>query len=291
MNLSVFSFFVLIPISIFSQIFERISDLPYELEEASGMVYLDANNEGTNNGLFMLEDSKKPYIYKVCEISGKIKQVIKIDGAQFKDKETLTADDHYLYIGDIGDNKGKRKSLQIVRIPLAELIPGLDTVRVKGETITLEILGKQKPNKKKHNIHDFEAMIVKDDSIYLFSKRRKDYKTVMYALPNELGHQVAYPTCEFDTKGLITGAALNPETKELVLIGYQRKKKNPYLIYFSNFDICDAASRPKFISLTNDALSFQVESVTFYKNNQLLFSNEWTKDVPQGIFSFLLPTN
>lgn len=262
---------------------EKIAVLPHSLEEASGMVFIQ------KFGLYLLDDTKSPYVYKVCEKTGEILQVIEIKGTFFKDKEALTADDDFLYVGDIGDNKGNRKSLKIIKIPLSELKNNLDTIRVVGQEINISIAGKKKPKRKKHNIYDFEAFFVMSDSIYLLSKRRPDYKTALYVMPNKIGNQTAVLKCKLDVNGLITGAALHPDKKQLVLIGYQKRKKNPYLIHFKNWNLCNTSNEDiKYIPIVTDNLSFQGEAITFINENELLFSNEWTKDFEQALYRIVL---
>lgn len=275
------SLLVILFFSFFSygQKLEKIASLPLELEEASGMTYIE------NVGLFILEDSKKPFLYKVDEKTGKILQVIKVMDVKFKDKESLTADKNFLYLGDIGDNEGKRKHIQIIKIPIAKLKSKADTIFLKGERLKIYFDKVYNNTKKKDNIYDFEAMVAYQDSIYLFSKQRKDKKSRCFVVANNLKEQEA--NCLFTIKadGLITGATLSFDKKTLVLLGYQRKKRLPFILSIDDWRNASMHDQnTKRTILSHKDIAFQLEAITFISNSTLLLVNEWTKYMSQGIF-------
>ena len=273
-------------VTLFTQEISNVASLPNTLEEASGMVYID------NQGLYILDDTKKPFIYKVCEHTGNILQVIQIHNISFTDKESLTADETFLYVGDIGDNKGKRKSLKIVKIPVDQLTSKSDTITLRGEVINLQIAGKKKPKKKKENIYDFEAMFVYNDSIYLLSKQRSDLKTTLYVLPNKGGNQLAQRKCDLTVDGLITGAALQSNGKQLAITGYQKRKKAPFIFILPHYDLCNVEAKYLTkIPIFEPRKSFQVEAITFLSDSTIYFSNEWTSDYGQGLYKLKLSSD
>lgn len=263
----------------YGQKLEKIAFLPMELEEASGMTYIE------NIGLFILEDSKKPFLYKVDEKTGKILQVIKVEDVKFKDKESLTADKNFLYLGDIGDNEGKRKHIQIIKIPIDKLKSKADTIFLKGERLKIYFDKVYNNTKKKDNIYDFEAMVAYQDSIYLFSKQRKDKKSRCFVVANNLKEQEANYLFTIKADGLITGATLSFDKKTLVLLGYQRKKRLPFILSIDDWrNVSMHDQNTKRIILSHKDIAFQLEAITFISNSTLLLANEWTKYMSQGIF-------
>lgn len=272
-------FILLFSFFINGQKLEKTASLPLNLEEASGMTFIK------NIGLFILEDSKKPFIYKVDEKTGKILQVLKIENAKFKDKESLTADENYLYVGDIGDNEGKRKYLQIIKIPISQLRSELDTIILNGEQLKIYFDKKEKYTKKKDNVYDFEAMIAHQDSIFLFSKQRKDKRSRCFVVANNQKEQRANYLFTIKADGLITGATLSLDKKNLILIGYQRKKRLPFILSIDNWRNASMHEQnTKRTLLSHKDIAFQLEAITYITNTTLLLANEWTKHEPQGIF-------
>lgn len=270
------------PLIGFGQQLNKIASLPKELEETSALAYVP------KLGLFTLNDDKKPYLYKICEKSGEILQVIFITNCNFKDKEALASDEQYIYIGDIGDNKGKRNSLKIAKVPIQELKKNnADTIKLEVNTIEVKVEGKFRPDKKKHNLFDFEAMVVENDTIYLFSKRRKDLKTSCYFFSNTSGKAHAKHIFDLEINGLITGASLRPNTNEIWLTGYQKQKKQAFLIQLSDWKNPKLhQSNMRKLILKNDYTSFQIEAISFVDKNNVLLTNEWTTDFIQALYLF-----
>ena len=74
---------------------------------------------------------------------------------------------------------------------------------------------------RKHNF-DSEALTVVEDELWLFSKNRKDQHTKLYKIDKTQARQSLTPSARFDVQGLITAADYNPQTKQLLLLGYAR---------------------------------------------------------------------
>ena len=85
-------------------------NLPEVLQETSGLYCPEVGS------VFTINDSgNKSIIYNV-DHTGHIMNE-KIVAAKNKDWEALTGDDEYFYIGDIGNNNGKRQFVQIYVVP------------------------------------------------------------------------------------------------------------------------------------------------------------------------------
>lgn len=170
-----------------------------------------------NGKLWTFNDSGKPTLFALDTIDGKI--VTEYDlGVTNRDWEEISQDNHYLYIGNFGNNAGKRKTLQIYRVSKEKLLQN----KVALDSITFEwpIIKKSAHSKKVKNF-DCEAMVVINDTIYLFTKEwRKHRRSQIFKLPASPSHHVAEYVTTLKTHTLITGASYSPKTKRVVLCGY-----------------------------------------------------------------------
>ncbi|MCB2207566.1 MAG: T9SS C-terminal target domain-containing protein [Bacteroidetes bacterium] len=197
--------------------------LPEAVSETSGLIYHD-------NALWTINDSGNvPVLYKLSLETGEVLQRIQIANATNKDWEDLAQDEEYIYIGDFGNNMGKRSKLKILILEKNK-IPGSGDTSLKVQTIEFSFPDfPEKAIKKKNNNFDCEAMISIGDSLYIFTKNRGDHQTKLYRLPKTAGvYQVQYVET-FDSKGLITGADYHVQSKEVVLVGYTDKTWQPFV--------------------------------------------------------------
>ncbi len=186
-----------------------------EITESSGLIFFD-------NGLWTLNDGgNPPFLYKIDTHSGKILRQVFISNALNNDWEALTQDEDWVYIGDFGNNFGKRRDLQILKVSKKDMVK--DTVQ--AEVIQFSY-SNQRDFQLPMNGHNFdcEAFCAIGDSLYLFSKNWADHKTCVYALPKYPGKYMISPVDSFNSEGLITDADYDEDTRTLVLIGYDIKK-------------------------------------------------------------------
>lgn len=197
--------------------------LPDAVSETSGLIY-------HNNALWTINDSgNAPILYKLSSETGEVVQRIQIANATNKDWEDLAQDEAYIYIGDFGNNMGKRSKLKILILEKNK-IPSLRDTSLTVQTIEFSFPDfPENPIKKKNNNFDCEAMICIDDSLYIFTKNRGDQQTKLYRLPKEAGIYQAQYIETFNSKGLITGADYNPQNKEVILVGYTDKTWQPFV--------------------------------------------------------------
>ncbi len=95
--------------------------LPDEVSETSGLIYYD-------NALWTINDSgNAPILYKLSPETGEVLQRIQIANATNKDWEDLAQDEEHIYIGDFGNNMGKRSKLKI-------LILEKNNIPISGDT-------------------------------------------------------------------------------------------------------------------------------------------------------------
>lgn len=252
--------------------------LPAPLEESSGLIF-------TPRGLFSLADDKRPEVFILDTATAFILQTVTVKDVKFKDKEALATDDEYLYIGDFGNNDGDRKDLKIVKVKLDDI--GTDArAEVSGEVIAFHYPEQTEfKMKKKENDFDCEAMVALGDSLYLFTKQRSDHRTTLYVLPKTPGKHAAMKRGVFDSQGRITGAALSPDGKTLLLLGYQKKHHFPFVWKITDFEGANFfAGRADYDLLTKFPIDWQTEGIAFADGATIFLSCEGSGDVKAGLY-------
>lgn len=238
-----------------------IRKLPLEdqLKETSGLIYW-------NKLLWTHNDDSDNTIYGINPATGKTDQTIQFKALEVKDWEELQHDTHYFYIGDIGNNAtGIRTNLRIFKIHKTSL--HIDTIRFSYPEQT-------DFTAKKSNATNFdcEAFLVTDSMIYLFTKEWNSQNTTLYKFPNRPGTYKATLIRSFQANGLITGAAISPNKKRIILTGYT-KTLTPFLYLLSEFSNDDfLGGKKKKLKLNSNFL--QLESVAFIGETTIAVTNE-----------------
>jgi hypothetical protein len=197
----------------------EITRLSKKINETSGLEIIDGD-------FITLNDSgDDPALYTFNKSEKKLSKIL-IKGAQNNDWESLALDDKYIYIGDIGNNKGNRKDLKIYLIDFDfKLI----------DSINFNYNNQSKFKKKKKNKFDAEALVSFNDSLMIFSKNRKKLTTEGYTLPKTPGSYSVKPKYSFDVDALITGGDYNSKLDLLALVGYSYSIKKQYLFLIDKF--------------------------------------------------------
>ncbi|WP_157963200.1 hypothetical protein [Algoriphagus litoralis] len=195
-----------------------IHDLGSNMDETSGLQLIQGRLFSINDG------GNSAEIQEINPASGELIRTIKVSGLPNVDWEDLAASSTHLFIGDFGNNLGNRTDLKILKIPIPAL---LTQNEVTAEEIRFSYSDQSdfsgaNPN---HNF-DCEAMIFWENKLHLFSKNRGDQQTKRYSLSTTAGTQVAVLEQSFDSKGLITGADISPDGKNVVLLGYEDRGVN-----------------------------------------------------------------
>lgn len=201
-----------------------------------------------NNSYWTYNDHKDRCLYRIDSVNAAKSGTLCLKGIKNQDTEEISQDSRYLYIGDIGNNSGKRKDLQILRIrkdAIQNKIYKIDTIRFSYED--------QTDFTARLNATDFdcEAFIVTNDSIYLFTKQWVSAKTTVYSIPKTPGTHIAHRRGTYNVKGLITGATYIPEHQLVVLCGYDYDKRNilsalhPFIVLLYDFKDGDLLSGNK----------------------------------------------
>lgn len=239
----------------------RIQTFPLsnDIKETSGLIYW-------NDLLWTHNDDSDNTLYEINPSSGKTEQKITIRQLKVNDWEEIQHDKNYLYFGDFGNNyKGNRTDLRIFR--KLKTSDQLDTISFHYPEQT--DFSVQKANSTNF---DCEAFLVTDSVIYLFTKEWSTLKTTLYKIPNKPGKYHAQRINSFNSNGLITGGAYNPERNAIVLTGYS-KTLSPFLYILSDFRKDDFFSG-KQQRLKINKRFLQVESVAFINSTKIALTSE-----------------
>ncbi len=242
--------------------------LPPSMVETSGLIVWNhkiwTHNDRQDLKLYAF-DTLDVFNYETFELTG----TINIDW------EEIAQDEHYVYVGDFGNNyNGNRTNLQILLVEKTSLLsrePLIDTIQF-SYALQDDLSGSGLNNTD----YDCEAFVVGKDSLYLFTKEWVSKKTSVYVLPKEPGNYVARHLDTYDVQGLITGATYLEHERLLVLSGYNMVVQ-PFLYLFYDFQGRDFFGGNKRKLRVNLPLH-QVEAITtkdglfYYMTNEALLT-------------------
>jgi hypothetical protein len=245
-----------------------VGELADTIAETSGLIYWRGKYWTHNDS----DGANK--IYSLDSQTGAIVQSIEILNAVNFDWEELTHDSTYIYIADLGNNWGNRRDLSIYKIKKNDIPETGDTAVVSEKIIIY--YGDQESYEIKNRANDFdcEAMLSFGDSLYIFTKNWVSLTSRLYAVPKLPGEYVIYPLDEFNTDGLITGAAINPYNKTTVLCGY--KNYIPFIWVLNDFWKNDFFGGNKRRVTFKELVGNQTEAVSFVGDDMFVISAEKT---------------
>lgn len=252
---------------------EYIPVLDEKLKENSGLIYW-------KDFLWTINDSGgKNELYAIDIQTGNIIITVKITNVDNIDWESLTQDEHFIYIGDFGNNFGSRTDLKVFKIDKKYISNSSNQV-VKAETISIQY-EKQKSfvKTRKETSFDCEGFVSYNDQLILFSKDWKNAKAMAYVFPKETGSYKLKSDQNFDVNMYVTGASISADGK-LALLGYYEFKSFIWIfdIHEDNF-----FTNPKKIDLSYIGYA-QTESICFMGKNKLLISCEETENCKAQIW-------
>lgn len=145
---------------------------------------------------------------------------IRISSAPNVDWETLTADDKgNLIIGDIGNNRSRRRNLAVYFLPEPDPNQAAAVQAVKKIMFRYP---DQKEFPPKRADFDAESLFWASGRLYLVTKHRSDTRAKLYRFDSlEPGAvNTLTPVSSFDVKAMATDAAVTPDGKLLALLTY-----------------------------------------------------------------------
>ncbi len=256
--------------------FQSILEFPHQIDESSGLVY-------ENNRLWTHNDGGDgPNLYQIDKSSGTILSTLNIQDAQNTDWEDISDDSLYFYIADIGNNRGNRQDLNILKL----LKPTLNSDTSYAASRINFTYADQNSFIFQKEMHDFnaEALISVEDSLFIFTKNHISQDTRCYSIPKNPNTYEISVSSRFDTEGLITAADFDKENKVLVLLGYNNYILGhaPFIWCFWDFQGNDFfGGKHKRYNLN---FSEQTEGITFSEAGVVLISTEMEDGVGGNIW-------
>jgi hypothetical protein len=250
--------------------------MPEGLQEQSGMVWWHGR-------LWIHNDGGAPPVIMALDSTGTtVLSSVTLRGATNIDWEDMAQDDQYFYIADAGNNAhGARNNLCVYRVSKQHLLALDSNLSVQAERIDFQFEDQaQPPVAVAPNTTNFdtEAIICRDGHIFLFTKQWTGRQTALYKFPAVPGKQIAKRMGTMDAGGLITGAAISPDGKTVVLTGYSPLlSRFVWLLYGFNGDAFFEGHR-RVIRLTGPG---QTESACFLDNDRLLLGSEQFRMLPE----------
>lgn len=260
--------------------------------ETTEIGVLDSLIEGSstlffwNGGYWTFNDHYDNCLYLIDSTNATITETLCINGLISKDMEEVSQDSLYLYFGDIGNNRGNRHDLHILRISKESILNqtfAIDTIAFSYEDQTDFTAHPQATD------FDCEAFVITDDSIYLFTKQWVSTQTTIYCLPKTPGTHIAQRRETYNVKGLITGATYIPEYQLIVLCGYDYNRKvkvaslRPFIVLLYDYQ------ENRFFSGNKRRLNFkstvksQVEAIATHNGLDYYITNEHFKTTVMGL--------
>jgi hypothetical protein len=257
-----------------------VKNLPSAVKESSGIVLID-NYIWTHN-----DSGDDPILYQLDKKEKQVLQEVTIE-ATARDWEDIAHNDSHVFIGDFGNNAGKRQDLALFKVDKQDLLDGNETAKAEKMSFTYPDRTDFKPAAYQHNF-DCEAIFALEDSIFLFSKNHLDQHTRLYSLANNLKEQTAHLKARFDTKGMITGAAINKADRVVALIGYNLDSSyatfGPFVWLFWDYPNNDFfAGKSRRINMP---LITQMEGICHFEGSKFYISSEKTSHMKGKLVVF-----
>jgi len=246
----------------------RLTQIPDAVSESSAIAVT------TQNHIWSLNDAGNTNEIFCFDTTGNLLKEILITNATNIDWEDLTMDDQKrMYINDAGNNENDRKDLKIYRIPNPETIQG-NVVQAEVIDFSLEDQVQFPPPGSNRN-YDIEAIIWKNDSLYLFTKNRSEPQTGIckcYSLPAQPGN--------FTAK-LVDAIFLGTTNKEARVTSADIDLNTGELLLLTETKIVSFTDYPANQFFDGDMTSYyfsnsvgQVEGVSFVENGNLYLTEE-----------------
>lgn len=240
-----------------------IVELPAEIKETSGLLFY-------NDNLITHNDSgNAPELYEIDKNTGVVLRVVSIKNATNKDWEDITQDNDYIYIGDIGNNKGDREDLNILKIS-KQAYNSSD--EVEAERINFRYADQESFLTTTNSDYDAEAIFSKGDNLIVLTKQWQQMGTVAYKIPKTPGDYVLEQIDSYQIDGLVTGASYDATRNELFLVGYSQFL-SPFYVSVLELEE-DSIFNNEVTKTTLTIEAAQVEAISFVLENEVYISSE-----------------
>ncbi len=238
----------------------KIGKLPKQAIETSGL----AKVEGKATFWTHNDGGNAPELIEIDSV-GHLVSVLPLPHLTNNDWEDLASDNlGNLYIADIGNNNNDRHNLQIYK-----LNPAKPTL---VETIRFSFADQHSfPPPPNERNFDCEAVVYKNNNLYLFSKNRSttNRNVKLYVIPAQAGKYSPSPSDSIYVKSMVTGASISPDGRTLALMSYGK-----VLL----FDVSAGVNFKKPISCIKVG-GGQAEAILFVNNTDFIFTNEQKRNM------------
>ncbi len=197
-----------------------LGNLPEIVSETSGLLVIGPQLLTHN------DSGNEPLLYYLDTVNLEIQREVRVEGVSNTDWEDLAEDADYVYIGDFGNTRGTRTDLAIYRVAKSDLASG--NTSVSADRIGYAYEDQEDFSGTSNSDWDAEALVVRGDSLIVFTKQWQGNATVAYRIPKSPGDHLAVRSGTYDAGGLITGATPRPGGG-FALLGYTSVLQ-PFLI-------------------------------------------------------------
>ncbi|NNE28852.1 MAG: hypothetical protein HKN16_04425 [Saprospiraceae bacterium] len=244
---------------------ERKAMLDHALQETSGLLKIDSTWWTFNDG------GGFPNLYQIDPGSGEILQTKKIAEAKNKDWEAIAFGEGFIFIGDIGNNRGGRKDLSVYMIDTSDF-----SLRKNLKFKYPEEFGNP----------DCEAILTRDSLLYFFTKEHLDWDSKVFSRSLKKGKEELKYLGTLNTESKVTAAFSKRDT--LYLLGYKEsivRRPIVWKIPWTGSGFPQQELGKAFFINRN----LQAEGLSMLNDSIFLISNEKTKSEAQGLWTFELP--
>jgi len=254
---------------------ELRAKLPEEVHESSGLFF-------HNGRLWTHNDDGKNILYALDTATFEVVQRVTLTNAKSRDWEDVCTDGERVYVGDFGNNRGKRWNLRIYMFPLSALPPEgdasitVDSIRFLYEDQT------DFTSRRRHDF-DCESIFATEHYLYLLSKGWKTGTSTLYRLDKKPGAQFARRVDHFNSYGLVTGADYDPESGILALVGYVNDVWVPFIYLIYDFYEPGAINYRHRFEMEQH-VSTQIEGICFFDKGKCFISAETSPTVTTRVF-------
>ncbi len=246
----------------------QLALLESRLDESSGIILI-------NDRLFTHNDSGNAAQLYEIDRSGNILRTIEIADAHNRDWEDIAQDDDFVYIGDIGNNRGDRKDLAIYKITKEDL---LNDTLVEAQSIRFAYADQSRFSyENMRTPYDAEALLSFGDNLYIFTKNWDSGTTALYAIPKIPGTYRIAPIEHKNLPFYVTGADYDAASNSVVLCGYKtRTASGATIALIDNFEADHFLDgQITYLGTQDHPRNFrQIEAVTFEGPSKLLITSE-----------------
>ncbi|WP_268034932.1 hypothetical protein [Algoriphagus sp. PAP.12] len=245
------------------------SNLESSQNETSGLAWIEGRLFSINDG------DNTNQVHELDPNTGKVLRSITIENSQNRDWEELAQSDTHLFIGDFGNNLGYRKDLAVYKVSISDL---LTKTSVTGEKLNFIYPDQIDFTSREDHRFDCEAMVFSNNQLHIFTKIPSTLDSDHYTLEINQENQNANFIESVQTDCMVTGAEIDSESGQILLLGIKPQGTKPYEQFLSLFGSIQGngklSSRTQFIKIGYLTIRGNTEGISLGENKQLLISSE-----------------